>query len=68
MAKRFYVTRVSNFHYPCHHCGKKYDSVFLAELCFQEDMKQLETPERHLIPLKDYIKNGNKATSHNGRK
>jgi hypothetical protein len=65
MAKRYYVTRVSNFHYPCRHCGKKYDSVFLAELCFETDMKE----SRHLIPINEYNQtHGNKATGHNGRK
>lgn len=37
--------RFKDFHYPCRHCGKNHDSAFMADVCFQLDMKILKAKE-----------------------
>ena len=46
------LTRVSNFAYPCKHCGKKHPSAYMADICYQLDLKIITQDKRHLIPLK----------------
>lgn len=29
-------------YYYCRYCGKRYDSAYMAELCFQQDMVKIE--------------------------
>jgi hypothetical protein len=32
--------------YCCRHCGKKFNSYYMAEICFELDMKILNKPKK----------------------
>ena len=34
--------------YACRHCGKRYERYYLAEICFDLDMSNLQNPPRKL--------------------